>query len=106
MSAELLASATEAAFAIDVSSRGGAFKAAVQRFVTILKSVPDYAPAEISKDDAGAMVLMAESVISRIEARLSASDDGQDLQVDIAEGVYDIRAALEQIYIWRKHFDR
>ncbi len=106
MSAELLASATEAAFAIDVSSRGGAFNTAVQRFVTILKSVPDHAPSEISKDDAGAIVLMAESVIGRIEARLSAGGDAQDLQVDIAEGVYDIRAALEQIYIWRKHFDR
>jgi len=106
MSAELLAKTTEAAFAIDVSGRGGAFNSAVQRFVAILKTVPDYGPAEISSDDAGAIVAMAESVISRIEARLSAGDDRERTQTDIAEGIYDIRAALEQIYIWRKHYGR
>ena len=106
MSAELLANATEAAFAIDVSSRGGAFDAAVQRFVTILKSIPDYSPTEISNDDAGAIVAMAESVIGQIEARLSVGDDKERIQSDIAEGIYDIRAALEQIYIWRKHYGR
>ena len=106
MSATLLASATEAAFAIDLSTRGGAFDKAVHRFLTILQSVPDQGPAALSSDDAGALVAMAESVISRVEARLATDGDRKGIQQDLAESVYDVRAALEQIYIWRKHYGR
>src|SRR5437868_6111825 len=103
MSAELLASATEAALAIDISGTGGPFDAAVARFVTILQSVPDCAPSELSHDDVAALVAMSESVITRIEDRLATSDDGSGVQSDIAGSIYSIRIALEQIDLWRRH---
>ena len=106
MSAELMAAATEAALAIDVSSHGGAFDKALQRFVKILASVPDQGPSALSSDDAKALVMLAENVIRRVEARLSESDDRKGIQKDLAEGIYAVQAALEQIYTWRKHFGR
>lgn len=106
MSATLLAAATEAALAIDISGDGSPFDAAVQRFVTILQSIPDLGPSDLSSDDAGALVAMAEGVITRIEDRLATSDDGSGIQSDLATSVYDLRTALEQIYLWRQHFGR
>ena len=104
MSHDLLASVTEAALAIDISARGSEFDKAIQRYVTLMTSVPDYGPSALSPDDATALVMMAEDVIRRIEARLSTSDDREGLQEDLARSVYAIRAALEQIYIWRTHY--
>lgn len=106
MSADLLATATEAALAIDISGTGGPFDAAVQRFVTILQSVPDLGPSDLSADEAGALVAMTESVLTRIDDRLATSDDRAGIQSDLADSVYALRAALEQIYLWRQHYGR
>ncbi len=103
---DLLATITEAALAIDTSTRGGAFDKSVQRYVTLIGTVPDYGPTALSADDATAVTMMAEDVIRLIEARLSVGSDGEDIQKDLAESIYAIRAALEQIYIWRKHYGR
>ena len=103
MSHDLLAAVTEAALAIDISTGSGAFEKSVERYVTLMASVPDNGPSALTADDATAVVMMAEDVIRRIEAKLEASDD-EGVQKDLADNVYAIRAALEQIYIWRKHY--
>ena len=47
--------------------------------------------------------MSAELLASATEA---AGGDSQGVQTDIAEGIYDIRAALAQIHMWRTHYGK
>ncbi len=80
------------------------FRRAVNDFVGVLASVPDYPAAEFSIDEIGVLRTLSEGVIDRIEQRVSAQDDSASVQRGFVEAVYDIRRRLELIDEWRRHF--
>ena len=81
-----------------------AFQRAVGAFVQLLTTIPDYAPREFSSDAIAVLCSLAEGVITHIEERLSTGRDPERVKVDLAEAVYDIRRALEEIDTWHRHY--
>lgn len=80
-----------------------ALTVAVEQFVDCLKRVPDGTPADLQPSDLDTLRALAEDVIGKIENDLERDDSGGSAQ-DLAEGVYDIRAALEELDRWRRHY--
>jgi hypothetical protein len=89
--------------AVERARLGRTFDHAVGKFVGLLRLAPDCAPGELAAADIARLRELAEGVIQSIERRLESEHDRQSTQLNLAEGVYAIRAALEQIEIWRRH---
>jgi len=86
--------------------RGRPFETAVTEFVRVLRTVPDGPPGETSTGTIQVLQHLAERVIRRIEERLARGEDRQPLQQRLAESVYDIRRALEELDRWQQHYRR
>ena len=99
---DLVAQAVELSETIRQTSHRHAFEAAVRDFTRLLASVPGYAAQAFSADAITALNSLAEGVIERIEQRVSSADDSSSVQLDLVEGVYGIRRALEEIDRWRR----
>jgi len=80
------------------------FQHALAEFVAILRSVPDYSGTTFSLDETHSLTAAAESIIDDIERRVSTQDDPAGVQVALVETVYAIRAGLEEIDRWQRHF--
>lgn len=80
-----------------------ALTVAVEQFVDCLKRVPDGSPTDLQPGDLGTLRTLAEDVIGKIEKDLERDDSGGPAE-DLAEGVYDIRAALEELDRWQRHY--
>jgi hypothetical protein len=106
MTATLLDSALGAAQAVRTAGGGGAFDRSVREFVEILRRIPDYPASALSTETTDVLIDQAEDVIRHIETRLAAGGDRMKIQRDLAEAVYDVRKALEDINIWRRHHTR
>lgn len=104
MTSDTSAAAMEVAQSVFEAKRGGRFNRAVQEFVGVLRTVPDCAPVEISAGMIQVLQHLAERVIQQIEHRLATGEDRRSLQRDLAEAVYDIRRALEEIDLWQRHY--
>jgi hypothetical protein len=100
---DILTNAAVLSDTIQRTDRRRAFVAAVTRFVQLLATVPDHPSRELSADSVAALSGLAESVISRIESRVSTANDPGAVQVDLIASVYDIRRDLEEIDRWRRH---
>ncbi len=101
---DVLTQAVEASEGIQQARRRHAFEDAVRAFTRVLRTVPDYAPHALSSDAVGGLRTLAEGVIARIEERVATARDPCGVQVDLVERVYEIRRALEEIEIWRRHY--
>ena len=104
MEPDVMAKAVEFAETIRTTRHGHAFEKAVEGFVRLLATVPDFPPAAFSDDAVGSLQSLSEQVIARIEQRVDTQQDSASVQQDIVESVYDIRRALEDIDRWRRHF--
>ena len=89
--------------AIRESSRRRAFEKSVEAFVRVLAGVPEVAPADVSDADLGLLRTLGEGAIERIEERVATGEDPDPDKLQLVEGVYDIRRALEEIDQWRRH---
>lgn len=83
---------------------GGTFDHAVEHFITLLGTVPDCGPRQLAAADIDRLRDLAEGVIQLIELRLELHDDRRSIQRNLASGVYRIRRVLEQIDLWRRHY--
>lgn len=104
MEPDVVTQAVELSGAIRETSRRRAFEKAVREFVQLLATVPDHAAGEISSEQIEVLGTLAESIIDRIEERISVDDDPASVQLELAGAVYEIRRRLENIDQWRRHF--
>ena len=104
MTPDTSGAAMEAAQTVFDTTRGRKFDQAVRAFERILGAVPDSAPDEISAGALQVLRHLAERVIARIEERVESEVDGQPLQLELAEHVYEIRRVLEKIDYWQRHY--
>lgn len=104
MPADVVRQAVELAGAIRETARRRAFEKAVRGFVQLLATVPDHPAREFSGEQIEVLRTLAESVIDRIEERISVDDDPASVQMELAGAVYEIRRRLENIDQWRRHF--
>lgn len=80
-----------------------ALAVAVEQFVDCLRRIPGGAPKDLPRGGLATVKTLAEDVIKRIESDLEQDDSGGPAR-ELAEDVYDIRAALEEIDRWERHF--
>jgi hypothetical protein len=104
MEPEAVAKAAELAETILTTKHSHAFAKAVEKFVQVLATVPDYPPATFTDDAVATLLGLSEQVIEQIEQRVSTEQDGASVQQDIVSAVYDIRRVLENIDLWRRHY--
>ena len=81
---------------------GRQFHRAVREFVHVLRTVPEYGSAELSRGSIQVLQHLAERVVEQIERRLESSEDRSSLQQELATAVHDIRSALEEIDHWQR----
>ena len=103
---DLLAQLVERNAAIASATRGKAFEASVQQFTDAVATIPDYHHAGMSQEQFDAINGLAEQVIESIERRLYDGDDRESLRQEMAQSVYAIRKAQENVFQWRRHFGR
>lgn len=101
---ELVERAVAISGAVRRSTRRRAFHREVEAFAQLLAAVPDCSPREFANEEIAVLRSLAEDVIASIEERLSAGGDSEHVKVYLAEAVYDIRRALEEMHIWRRHY--
>jgi hypothetical protein len=76
----------------------------VRAFLHLLHEVPDYPATAFSSAALQAMRSQADEVVETIEAYIDAGNATGNAAQQLAEAVYDIRAALEEIDRWHRHF--
>jgi len=103
MEADVIAKATELAETIRTTKHGHAFEKAVDGFVRVLATVPDFPPAAFSDHAVRSLQDLSEQVIAHIEERVNTKQDSASMQQDIVEAVYEIRRVLEDIDRGRRH---
>jgi hypothetical protein len=81
-----------------------AFETAVHAFVTFLSGVPDSAAGEWTREGLSLVRARAEDVVEAIEQRLEAAGGSGHAEQRLAESIYGIRRALEEIDRWERHF--
>ena len=101
---ELVERALAISDAVRRATHRHAFHRQIGAFVQLLATIPDYAPRDFSSEAIAVLRTLAEGVIAHIEERLSTIGDSHRIRVDLAETVYDIRRALEEIDTWRRHY--
>jgi hypothetical protein len=103
MAPTLIAKTTAAAGDALSASRRRALSAAVDQFVDCLRRIPDGSPKDLEPGDLATVRTLAEDVIAKIEGDLEKDDSGGAAK-DLAEDIYDIRAALEELDRWQRHY--
>ena len=88
---------------VAATASGRGFHAAIGDFTQLLATVPDSPPGATGDDDVAAVRAIAASVIEHIERRLEARTDRRPRQVALAQAVYQIQQALENIDRWHRH---
>jgi hypothetical protein len=83
---------------------GRPFIRSIRAFVAALKRVPDGGPSDYQHEQLVAIRDLGERVIAEIEDRLEDADDRPQIQRELAEAIYSIRRAVENIYRWERHF--
>ena len=66
--------------------------------------MPDAQAGSLSEDDVKALMASSEEVIARIEERVAGDDDSPAEQQRLVKRIYEIRARLEEIDRWRRHY--
>lgn len=103
MTTHPLTVAMNTAEAVFEVKRGGPFRRAVGNFAHVLRTVPDYPVAEISRGSIQVLQYLSERVIEQVERRLAEGGDRLATQQNLAAAIYDIRSALEVIDRWQRH---
>ena len=101
---ELEGRLADAAAAVAADTRPKSFEAAARRFTQALQTIPDYPAAEMSNEGFARVNALAEQVISEIEHRLERNIRDADRREALTQAIYDIRAALEEAFRWRRHY--
>ena len=104
MESDLAARAAQFAETILTATQAHAFDKAVDRFIDVLARVPDAQAGSLSDDNVKAMLTSSEQVIARIEERVAGDDDSPAEQQRLVKRIYEIRARLEEIDRWRRHY--
>jgi hypothetical protein len=99
-----LARVTELAKAVAAAPHERALAKAVRPFVAFLQTIPDSAAAEWSHDSLAAVRNASEDVVEAIEQLLERTEAAGASERRLAEQIYAIRRALENIDHWERHF--
>ena len=105
MSADIMSHAVDVAGRLRDTQRRRPFEHAAAEFVQLLSGVPDCAAHEMSDGEVGALQTIAEGVIGRIETRIDSEVDPAADREALAGTVYEIRRLLEEVDMWRRHYD-
>jgi hypothetical protein len=82
---------------------GRTFERGVSEFSALLSAVPDGEAGDTTPADVDRLVAVAGEVVATIEGRLESNRDSQAVRLRLADAVYQIRAELEQLALWRRH---
>ena len=104
MDSDLPARAAALADTILTATHAHAFDKAVDRFIDLLGRVPDAQAGSLSDDNVKALLTSSEQVITRIEERVAGDDDSPAEQQRLVKRIYEIRARLEEVDRWRRHY--
>ena len=104
MKSDLIASAVEFSDTIRTTTHAHAFDKAVARFIDILARVPDAPAGSLSEVGVKTLLDSSEQVIARIEERVAGDDDSPAGQQRLVKRIYEIRARLEEVDRWRRHY--
>ena len=104
MESDLPARAAAFVATILTATHAHAFDKAVDRFIDLLARVPDAQAGSLSEDHVKALMTSSEEVIARIEERVAGDDDSPSEQQRLVKRIYEIRARLEEIDRWRRHY--
>jgi hypothetical protein len=89
---------------IRAARRTGPLKATVADFIELLEAVPDGEVGQVAAASLGQLTVEADHVIDKIEEWINGGRaEGRDEQ-RLALAVYQIRAAIEEIDHWRRHY--
>jgi hypothetical protein len=80
------------------------FEKDAEHFLEILKRVPDHAPTDVSDEDAAGLLRLVDQVVDAIEDRVASGRDSGSAQQRLVQIVYGVRAAMEDIHRWHRHF--
>jgi hypothetical protein len=101
-----LTEAIELSQAVVNSRRSRPFAKTVHAFLHVLNCIPDSAASEWTHDSLKLLRDASEDVVAAIEQHLSEADEKIGAERQLAEAVYAIRKALEEIDRWERHFLR
>jgi hypothetical protein len=82
-----------------------AFERDVTAFSALLDAVPFTGPDDATPAEIDRLFQIAEEVVASVENRIESRRDSKATQLRLAESVYRIRAELEEIARWRRHFN-
>ena len=85
---------------------GRPFITSIRTFVAALQRIPDGGPSDYQHDQLAAIRDLGEQLLAEIEDRLEDADDRPKVQRELADAVYAIRRALEEVHRWERHFLR
>ena len=85
------------------TASGHGFHTAIDDFIRLLGTIPESPPDAMDADDLAGLRAIAGTVIEHIERRLEARTDHLTKQVALAQTVYQIQQALENIDRWHRH---
>lgn len=98
-----IASAIALGQRVSETASGGGFHHAIDDFIRLLGTVPDSPPDAMDADDLAGLRAIAGTVIEQVERRLEARTDHLAKQVTLAQTIYQIQQALENIDRWHRH---
>lgn len=99
-----LARVTELAEAVAAATRERPLTKAVAHFVAFLRAVPHGGAAEWSHESLNVVRKKSEGVVEAIERALERAGASGPSEQKLAEEIYAIRQALEDIDRWERHF--
>jgi hypothetical protein len=102
--ADLLKAAAGAAHDLAAEASARSFRKRVRDFIDALARIPDYPATEFKPLEIEQLSSTAEHVIAATERRIDHGDDSPSVKQELAESIYDIRARLEEIGRWRRHY--
>lgn len=85
------------------TAAGRGFHDALDDFTQLLRTVPDSPTDAMDAEDLAALRAIAQTVIEHIERRIEARTDRLAEEVTLAQNVYGIQQALENIDRWHRH---
>jgi hypothetical protein len=87
-----------------VGAGARAFEPEARHFLEVLTRVPNHPPGEVSDADVAALLGLVDAVVDAIEDRIAAARDSGAVQQQLAQLVYAIRAAMEEVDRWHRHY--
>jgi hypothetical protein len=99
----VIAQAIAVAQRVSEAAAGRGLENAIDDFAELLATLPDSPTGTMGADDLAALRAIAETVIEEIERRIETRTARLAKQVTLAQAVYRIQQALENIDRWHHH---